>query len=209
VRDTKGRRRVVLGSSTLHNVWKREAFKPDFHIDFEMIIGGQIHDVNAAFLYQFSDVTDPMDIVLACGVNNIPMEDTADHIIFQYKSFISWIKLHGERHGFLSPSRVVIATIPYAPKHCDISLSDRDNKVEKVRAVNAWIKKYNSQATGVDLRLDLLGVVGDPGRPNSNVVHSYHDWREQDRLKKLHLSNEVKSVVARDLVQIFRQLGRK
>jgi len=205
VTDLGGRRRVVIGSSTLHNVWRGEAFRPDSHIDFEMIIGGCIHDLNAAFLYGFGDTTDPMDIVLACGVNNIPTDDTADSIIFQYKSFVAWIRLHSQRLCFESPSRVVIATIPYTPRHCDAS----DRNYEKVRAVNAWIREYNEAATGLDLRLDLRGVVGDPGREGTRVVHRYADWREPELEKKLHLSNSVKGDVARDIVNIFKKLGER
>ena len=44
-----------------------------------------------------------------------------------------------------------------------------------MRAVNAWIREYNEAATGLDLRLDLRGVVGDPGREGTRVVHRSED----------------------------------
>ena len=31
---------VVLGSSTLHNLWRVEQYRPNYHIDFDTIIGG-------------------------------------------------------------------------------------------------------------------------------------------------------------------------
>ena len=151
-------------------------FKPSAHIDFEIIIGGRIHDVNASFLYEWSSIKTPLDIVLACGVNNIPndghLPDTAEDIIFQYKTFVDYIKLHsaGLEEG---SSRVVIATIPYAPKHTDRSLASSREMVDKVRKVNAWIVEFNEGCTGLQLRLDLHGVVGDPGAAGKEVVHRW------------------------------------
>lgn len=203
------RKRVVFGSSTLHNVWKAEEFKPDFHIDFEIIIGGRIHDVNAAFLYQFSSSKTPMDIILACGINNIPNDtstsDSAEDMIYQYKVFLDWIKL--PLVDLAEGSRVVIATIPYAPKHCDRSLPQSAKMVEKVRRVNEWILEYNSGSTGIQLRLDLHGVVGNPAL-GKHVVHRYLDWQEPQIDKKLHLNKEVKRVIAKELVQVFTSLQK-
>ena len=34
-----GRLSIVLGSSTLHNIWKEKTYKPSTHIDFDCIIG--------------------------------------------------------------------------------------------------------------------------------------------------------------------------
>ena len=65
--DTKIRKKVVLGSSTLAHLWKTDGFKQncDFHIDFDCIIGGQIHDVHLSFLRQYMDnISNPLDIVL-------------------------------------------------------------------------------------------------------------------------------------------------
>jgi hypothetical protein len=40
--------------------------------------GGQIHDVHYAFMAQYEGIQTPMDVVLACGVNNMPTTDTAE-----------------------------------------------------------------------------------------------------------------------------------
>jgi hypothetical protein len=34
-----GRLSIVMGSSTLANIWKTGSFRPKFHIDFDIIIG--------------------------------------------------------------------------------------------------------------------------------------------------------------------------
>ena len=76
--------RVVLGSSTLAGLWKTRTFSEncDYHIDFDCIIGGQIHDVHSSFLDQYKlNTNSPMDIVLACGVNNILTTDWSGHTL--------------------------------------------------------------------------------------------------------------------------------
>ena len=50
-----------------------------------------------AFLY--SCPSNPMDIVLACGVNNMPTNDTAKVVIDTLQSFVRTIKDHSLRNG--------------------------------------------------------------------------------------------------------------
>ena len=44
---------------------------------------GEIHDVHASFLYQYLETTEPMNVVISCGTNNIASGDSAWSIIFQ------------------------------------------------------------------------------------------------------------------------------
>ena len=108
--DTKIRKKVVLGSSTLAHLWKTDGFKQncDFHIDFDCIIGGQIHDVHLSFLRQYMDISNSLDIVLACGMNNIPINDTAEDIILQFESFLHSITCHSKKHEHKNPNRYVL-----------------------------------------------------------------------------------------------------
>ena len=51
-----------------------------------IISGGQIHDVHASFLYQYATTKEPMNIIIACGVDNVMSGDSSWSIIFQVKS---------------------------------------------------------------------------------------------------------------------------
>lgn len=199
-----GRLSIVMGSSTLHNIWKSGTFRPKFHIDFDIIIGGRIHDVHYAFMAQYAELDLPMDVVLACGVNNMPTSDTAEDVIFQLKSFVKSIQ---QKSHHSKPNRVVISTILYAPKYCDNSLREKDNMREKVRQVNAWIEQFNEENTGEHLRLHLHGVKGDPAV--GALEHRYDQWNEPQKMRKLHLNLETKAVVAKDLLRIFENLKEK
>ena len=203
-KQSEGRRSLVLGSSTLHNIWKVSEYKPNFHVDFDCIIGGKIHDVYASFLYQYAKMKEPLDVVLACGVNNISSTDSAYDIIFQFKSLVKSILQHSEEQGHAQPSRVVISSLLYAPKYCDSRLNPQYNMVEKVRAVNKWIQEYNEKATGKQLDLHLHGVIGDPSY--GEIKHRYEEWREPNWERKLHFSQKVKGTIAKDLMKVFFDL---
>ena len=41
--DKQGRHRIVLGSSTLAHLWKTKGFHSQYHIDFDCIIGENMH----------------------------------------------------------------------------------------------------------------------------------------------------------------------
>ena len=124
--EKQGRRRVVIGSSTLHNIWAEASYKPGYHIDFDCIIGGQIHDVHASFLQQYMDITEPMDIVIGCCHDNVPTPDTASDIIFAFRSLVKTIQEQNR------DNRVVIASLLFAPKYCDVGIPPSRNMLEKV-----------------------------------------------------------------------------
>ena len=126
-KQVRGKRRLVLCSSTLHNIWKEATYRPGFHIDFDCIIGGQIHDSHASFLQQYGEEEQPLDVLLATGINNVGnLEESAPEIIFQIRSLIKTIQDKNR------DSRVVVATMLFAPKYCDVGVPPSRNMVEKV-----------------------------------------------------------------------------
>jgi len=200
-KQEQGKRRVLLGSSTLHNLWKEATFAPGHHVDFDCIIGGRVHDVHAAFLEQYLEEPLPMDVVLACGVDNLPTADTAGDIVFSLQSFIKSIKEQNR------DNRVVVASLPFAPKYCDVGVPPSRNMVAKVRQVNTWVDGYNRAATGLELALARVGVEGDPAE--GEVRHVYSDWREPSIDRKLHLAAGARAQVAASLVEVYRGLDRE
>ena len=68
------------------------------NINLSNFSGGQIHDVHLSFIRQYMDVSSPLDIVLACGMNNVPTTDTPDDVILQFESFLMSIRNHSERY---------------------------------------------------------------------------------------------------------------
>lgn len=204
--DQERRQRIVLGSSTLAHLWKSNGFNSQSHIDFDCIIGGQIHDVHLSFIRQYMDVSSPLDIVLACGMNNVPTTDTPDDVILQFESFLMSIRNHSERYQHTNPNRVVICPLLFAPKFCDAKLSQNENHLSKILCINKWIKDFNENTTGLHLELDKCGVKNVPKSSDETVEHLYDDWNEPQWNRMLHLSSESKSKVAQQLIQVFTNL---
>ena len=123
-----------------------------------------------------------MDIILACGMNNIPSgRDSSKNIVLQLKSLLKSIKRHTKNHdlntenryvltlffyGFfenlkifvLFCFRVVICPLLFAPKFCSNRLPPAENHLSKIIGVNKWIKKYNRKNTGLQINMDKKGI---------------------------------------------------
>lgn len=197
------RMKVVLGSSTLAHLWKTRTFSSNLkcHIDFDCIIGGQIHDVHGSFLDQYYDMSTPLDIVLACGVNNILTQDSVQTIVRSYQSFIKDIQRHGAKYSVTN--RVVICPILYAPKYCDDRLAPAQNYLEKVFGVNQWIHRFNQSESGITMNLDQQGVISVPDGPSGGVRHDYSKWREPNWQRMLHMGREAQESAAKQLLEVF------
>ena len=193
---------ILIGSSTLHNVWKYGQFRnkvTDFYHD--IIIGGKIHDSHFSFLENTKGWKDAANIVIACGNNNADFQynDSDEDIITQLESLVHSIERQNRRHN------IVIASLLYAPKFCDNSLPKHRNMLNKVRKVNRWIYKFNRNQTGLQLDISKYGVIGDPSE-GSYINHEYKDWREPNVDKKLHLVDSVKEKIAAELIELYKKL---
>jgi len=125
---------ILLGSSTLHNVWRCGNFRGVRDFCHDIIIGGRVHDSHYSYSHHSKGWAGPSNVIIACGNNNIPTSDSAGDIIFQLKSLVLSIKRENKHN------KVVIASLLYAPKYCDKSLPPSRNMLEKVRSVNKWIE---------------------------------------------------------------------
>merc|ERR1719300_821069 len=201
--ESKDRMKIVLGSSTLAHLWKTQTFAQNirYHVDFDCIIGGQIHDVHASFMDQYFRIAQPLDIVLACGVNNILTPDSVTTIIRSYQSFVKDIQRHAKVNSV--NNRVVICPILYAPKYCDDRLPPGNNYLTKVFEVNAWIHRFNETSSGIPMHLDSQGLVAVPTCSSDGVRHDYSKWREPTWNRMLHMGKEAQESAAQQLLQVF------
>ena len=193
---------ILIGSSTLHNIWRSKYFirKVDnFHYD--TIIGGKIHDSHYSYLVNTEHWSGDANIVIAVGNNNADSAygDSYSSIVAQLQSFVCSLLRQNPRH------KVVIASLLYAPKYCDHSLPRHRNMLDKVRRVNRWISKFNKKQTGLQFDIGQYGVDGDP-MAGDMIEYRYDDWKEPSTSHKLHLIPSVKDEIAKDLVKLYRSM---
>ena len=79
------------------------------------------------------DVTEPMDIVIGCCHDNVPTPDTASDIIFAFRSLVKTIQEQNR------DNRVVIASLLFAPKYCDVGIPPSRNMLEKVIKITTYL----------------------------------------------------------------------
>lgn len=194
-----GETNILLGSSTLHNVWRCPGFRGVKQFHHDIIIGGRVHDSHYSYLQHSQGWQGAANVVVACGNNNIPTSDCGQDIILQLLSLVMSIKRQNKNN------KVVVASLLYAPKYCDRSLPASRNMLEKVRTVNQWIREFNEDETGIQFDIGKYGVRGDPTR-GDQIIHCYKDWREPAVDRKLHLTDQVKNEIADDLVRVFQDL---
>jgi hypothetical protein len=192
---------IVIGSSTLSHLWRAPTFKPLSPVDFECIIGGRVTDVHKMFLATYGDYESPLNVIVCCGVNNIPI-DSSEEIIKQFKRLAQAIIEHNENN------KIVLSSILFAPKFCERGTSDYLNHIERTRRVNSWIKSFNTKETELILDLSKFGIKGNSSNTNG-IQFVYEDWKEDEIHKKLHLSYVVKKKVAVEVTELCNVLQNK
>ena len=133
VSDKCNRKTVFVGSSELCHLWKRPTYNPVSCVDFDCLIGGTVIEVHKLFLNVYRNIQSPLNIVVSCGINNIPLF-SSEQTITQLKCFVYSIKsLHKE-------NKIVFVTVPYAPKFCHLTKTDHTKIVARIKHINDWIE---------------------------------------------------------------------
>ena len=173
-----------MGSSELCHLWKRPTYNPVSCVDFDCLIGGTVIEVHKLFLNVYRNIQSPLNIVVSCGINNIPLF-SSEQTITQLKCFVYSIKsLHKE-------NKIVFVTVPYAPKFCHLTKTDHTKIVARIKHINDWIDNFNKMESGHSLDLSKLGIKSDQGE-NGKIIHIFEEWKEVDIKKKLHFSIKIK-----------------
>ena len=116
---------------------------------FDTLIGCCVGCVHAVWDRHYAH-TQSIDVLLACGVNNVGHGDRASSIIMELQYLGNKILSH-------SSNWLLIVTIPLAPRHC------APGKVEEARTVNRWILDTNQRMTGKQLKLHQFGTENAKG----------------------------------------------
>lgn len=102
---------------------------------------------------------------------------------------------------------MVICPLLFAPKFCDNRISSTDsNFLSKIIKINQWIKDFNTETTGLTVNLDAQGVHDIPTDASRGVQHKYEEWNEPQWSRMLHLSPDAKSIIAREVLDVFKKL---
>ena len=159
-------------------------FNPVPCVYLDCIIGGTVIDVHKLFLNVYRNMQSPLNVVVSCGLNNIPLLPS-ERTITQLKCFVYSIKsIHKD-------NKIVFATIPYAPKFCHSTLLEHVKMTARIKHINEWIEKFNASESGLSFDLSQFGIENSLDE-NGKIKHILEDWKEVSIKKKLHFSIKPK-----------------
>ena len=196
----QNRKTIFLGSSELCHLWRTSTFTPDSCVDFDCLVGGTVLEVHKMFLNEYKDYHSLLNVVVSCGLNNIPRYSDQQTIV-QLKCLAESI------HSLNKENKVIFATVPYAPKFCHSMRYASMKMISKTHNINEWIKVFNEKETKLSLDLSGLGLKNNP-KTDGTIIYNFEDWKEDETMKKLHFSSKVKTKVAVTFTKLCNTLDK-
>ena len=150
------------------------------------------------FLNGYRNNHSPLNVIVSCGLNNIPRHSDEQTIV-QLECFAKSI------HSLNKENKVIFATIPYAPKFCHSMRCASSKMITKTKNINDWIIAFNNNEGEYSLDLSSFGLKNNI-QNNGNMIYKFEDWKEVETLKKLHFSDKVKCKVAVNFTKLCNTL---
>ena len=142
----QNRKTIFLGPSELCHLWRTSTFTPNSCVDFDCLVGGTVIEVHKMFLNGYRNNHSPLNVIVSCGLNNIPRHSDQQTIV-QLECLAKSI------HSMNKENKVIFATIPYAPKFCHSMRYASLKMISKTHNINEWIKAFNNNETEYSLDL--------------------------------------------------------
>lgn len=199
--DEGPRAKLLLSSSTLHNIESNPLVQNEEHVESITICGAKVDLITKRFIQRYKWVAKPLDIALVAGLNNIRKssegEFKADLLDLQQA-----VRDHSSR--FNTDDSLTISTIPKAPQLCNLGIPRRRNFVDftqKTLAFNRIIRATNIGGNLAKFTNELENFAALNGRE-----YVPRNWREKNIDKKLHFSEELRIAAYKQVVEKLIQL---
>ena len=227
------RLKVSLSSSQLHEFWNDKSYEGDRrHVDWVTSPGGTIDSLMHCWLVDYEKERKPQDILLITGLNDI-IQGNAETFMEKLEFFWKVIKEQSVKYHPNSMSTFACATLVYVPQLCKFPTDPYRhtntfiNHLQVMEALNRDIESFNDRLVVEqrDLYVQLSGnnnpplVSKAPGfhrfgvREKKTVnrlvqevktkTHRFSWFREVDRNRKLHLTNQHRTTMGRAVVNYF------
>ena len=221
--STKSRLKICLSSSTLHEFWApREEtliYEGDSdHIDYITIPGATVLDLIEAWKIEYYDEQRGMDVFIVGGLNNIINGDKPETIMRDF-DYLAQLVQH-QAHKYHQPihNSCAIATLIYPPQLCwypDQGECPPDflNHLDDMKWLNYQIERLNDEAGIKVPNFATLGArVANRTTKDKygNVMvhhtttHRYPHWREKNYRWMLHLDDQRKMKMGRQVGRYFK-----
>ena len=150
-----------------------------------------------------------MDVILIAGLNDVLKGKSGQAIVAAFKHFADLVVWQGEQHHPDQPNTCAVGTSIYPPQICWLendgpAPTSFDNQFRNLRWLNRQIEIMNAEAqirTPSFHTLDLRKVTRNG---KGQTKHRLEHWREGERANKLHLRDDQRIKMARQVARYFK-----
>ena len=175
---------VILSDSLLCHLWQHTEIQVGQQPIFYCLVGGKINEIGK--LYSKVQIK-PKNIILCAGTNNL-LSQSSDKIIEELQKLTK----------LLYKENVVICSLPYPPKFCELNGMLNEKMVKKISSINTFIRMFNLNNSKVSVNLHNYGSEFI----NQSLKFKYNEWKESNKFKKLHFTFLVKKQIAKEISKI-------
>ena len=141
------------------------SYKCENHFDVEILVDGKFCDGCRAWRGVYEPLPEPVDIILAMGINNISEGQTLPDILDELKESHTFVREHSVWCKHQIPNTLTICTVIQPPKYVCFNeehpypyLADGRNKKWQVEKLNKTIQGLNREHHVWGPRLHIRGV---------------------------------------------------
>ena len=201
---TTKRLRVIVSSSTLHNVHLIDEYKADHHYDLLTICAGTIKMARINFQHSYNNSKIGLDIAVAVGLNDVRKRNPVAFRIEMHK-WHKWINAQEIKHGVKHTLAFIEMLRPpmfvwfpsdgeAPPDHQDYAI-EVDDLNEEIRYINQLYAKCRNP---ISFRND-----GRRGLSNSREQHMWSRWREDTKADMLHIADKNRPSMVKRIEKYF------
>lgn len=194
----------------LHKFWETDneslVYEGDStHIDWSTIKGARINQLTAAWEVMYLEESRPMDVFFMGGIEDIIRGRMGPSIIKALKYFVELVEWQGRKHPE-EPNTCAISTLYYPPKLCwleddKLMPSTFDNQLRNIRWLNQKIEELNAKSGIKVPKVPCFGVRKLTRHGRSTTRHRMEHWKEESRDEKLHLTDDQRMKLGRQVIR--------
>ena len=208
------RLKICVTSSTLAEYWQPRDPSVEFngdelHIDWLCIPGASVNALSTAWEIEYLKEKKPMDVMLIAGLNDVLKGKSGPAIVASFKHFADLVIWQGEQHHPEQPNTCAIGTLIYPPQICWLeddgpAPTSFDNQLRNLRWLNHQIEIMNAEAQIRTPSFHTLGLRKVTRNGKGQTKHRLEHWRESERSHKLHLRDDQRIKMAKQVARYFK-----
>ena len=205
-RDIKGDRyKVLVTSSTLHDVWLEPSVRNLFHVDLISICGGTLRQGKTDFIASYGLQSKALDVVVAMGLNDVRKIEPE---VFKatLAHFVGIVE--GHEAGFNVENTIGFIKMPHVPCMAwlpgDGPLPHKDyrNHLYKVDTFNRIISEMNA-SSGKSTNVVSFENEGERRTRLHQSQHVWKSFREEKKEDMMHLTDYHRAKMYNRVIKYF------